>query len=99
MAEGNTNIGGIYAIRGQTSTGTASWTTTTTAGFARTKDVPITGVTASMYPEVFFTSTSYTIAMDAEIGPYCEAYAGGIRLFAQSIPTGTVTFDYVVIRG
>jgi len=94
-----TGIETATPLTGQVATGTTSWTTTTTAGFARFKDVAIAGVTATMYPEVFFTAASYTIAQDAEIGPYCETYAGGIRLFAQSIPTGTVTFDYVVVRG
>lgn len=85
-------------ITGQVATSTASWTTTTTAGFARFKDVAIAGVTTTMYPTVAFTTASYVTAVDANIA-LCETYAGGIRLYADAVPSGTVTFDYVVIRG
>lgn len=86
------------AFTGQTSTTNTGWTATTTAGFAQFKDVPITGVTAAMFPSIAFTTATYTIALDANM-TLCSTYAGGIRLFADSVPTGTVTFDYVVTRG
>lgn len=95
---GGTNVAPQPTIRGSASTDNTGWTTTTTAGFAQFKDVPITGVTAAMFPSIAFTTATYTIALDANM-TLCSTYAGGIRLFADSVPTGTVTFDYVVTRG
>lgn len=86
------------AITGQTSTTNTGWTATTDAGFAVKKDVAITGVLSTMYADILFTTASFTIAQDANIG-YATTYNGGVTLYADNAPSGTVTFDYVISKG
>ena len=98
MPAGTTNIGGVYAIWGQISTDTTGWNATTSGGFAVSKNVAITGVTATMYPSIYFTNATFDVANKAGIGAV-DSYAGGVTLFAMVAPTATVTFNYVIIRG
>jgi hypothetical protein len=90
----------IPAIRvtGFTSTGTASWASTTAGGFTVKKDIAIAGVTASDYPEVAFNLSTYAVAQNALL-TYVETYAGGITLYGVSTPSSTVSFDYVILKG
>jgi hypothetical protein len=85
-------------ITGFTSTGTSSWISTTDGGFSFKKDVAIANVTASDYPEVHFNLSTYSIAQDAIIS-YVDAYAGGITLYSKFLPTNTVSFDYIILKG
>jgi hypothetical protein len=85
-------------IVGQETVSTASWTATTTGGFAHKKDVPITGVTSSDYPIIAFVAASYEAAADAGI-TYIETYDGGITLYALEVPSITLTFDYMITKG
>jgi hypothetical protein len=83
---------------GFTSTNTSSWASTTAGGFTVKKDIAITGVIADDYPDVAFNLDTYTIAQNASL-TYVEAYAGGITLYGSATPSGTVSFDYVIIKG
>ena len=51
-----------------------------------------------MYADILFTTASFTIAQDANIG-YATTYNGGVTLYADAAPSGTVTFDYVISKG
>jgi hypothetical protein len=47
---------------------------------------------------VNFTLSSLPVAIGAGVS-YVESYAGGITLFANGVPTGSVTYDYVIVKG
>jgi hypothetical protein len=83
---------------GSASTNASSWSSTTAGGFSVKKNVAIVGVTINDYPEISFNLATYTIAQNASI-TYVETYAGGITLYATATPSGTVTFNYVIIKG
>jgi len=85
-------------ITGFTSTNTSSWISTTDGGFSFKKDIAIANVTTSDYPEVHFNLSTYSVAQDAIIS-YVDAYAGGITLYSRFIPTNTVSFDYIILKG
>lgn len=85
-------------ITGQTSTTNTGWTATTEAGFSLRKDIAIAGVTSTMFCDIMFIGASYTIALNAHIG-YATTYNGGITLYSDYTPSGTVTFDYVITKG
>lgn len=86
-------------VKGQITTDTTSWVSSTgTGNFAYKKSIAITGITTSDYPDVRFTVGTYQVASVAGIS-YVETYAGGITLYATAIPTASVTFDYVIVKG
>ncbi len=103
-ATNNTQLATTAFVRGQTLRGTgvnvtsASWVASGNAEYPFRKDALIAGVVAADYPTlVAFNAATIAIANAANIG-YVECYAGGIRLFAKTAPTGTVTFDYVITK-
>lgn len=67
-------------------------------GMAYRKTVPITGVTATDTVGFYPTLATKEIAQKANVS-HLESYAGGVYLYAKSIPSGSITFDYRVIRG
>lgn len=86
-------------VKGQVTTDTTSWVSSTGTGqFTYKKNIAITGITTADYPDIRFTVSSYTTASTAGIS-YVETYAGGITLYASAIPTASITFDYVIMKG
>lgn len=56
-------------------------------------------VTENDLADVAFDSSTYSIAEDAGVKAYTVEVEGGIKLFAESVPTDTITGKYVVNRG
>lgn len=55
--------------------------------------VPLAGVIASMIPDVTF---SVAALADGDFAPVAECYAGGVYIYASSIPTAAVLIDSIV---
>jgi hypothetical protein len=91
-------IGQATPITGQATTSASGWTSISSNPFTRKKDVAITGVTTLDTPLISFTLSSYPIALDAGI-TYVETTNGGITLYAINMPSGAITFDYVILKG
>lgn len=66
---------------------------TTYADYPYRATIPLAGVIASMVPDVTF---SIAALADCEFAPVAECYAGGIYIYAASIPTAAVLIDSVV---
>lgn len=103
-ADNDTSIATTAYVRAQTIRGAgvsvtnASWIASGNAEYPFKKNAAITGVVAADYPTMIaFTAATIAIANAAGIG-YVECYAGGVTLFAKSMPSGTVTFDYVITK-
>ena len=58
--------------------------------------VALTGVTASMIPEVVFGMTE---AISGMYAPIANTYDGGIHLYATNEPSGAITIPTIVCRG
>lgn len=58
--------------------------------------VVLTGVTASMFPEVVLSPAD---AVSGNFAPVSQTYAGGVYIYAQSKPVGTTTVPTIVVWG
>lgn len=85
-------------LKGTASVGTSAFTASTVSGFTRQANVTVSGVTATDFAFVSFITSSYNTASIAGM-TLAECYGGGIRLYAATTPSTTVTFDYIVIKG
>lgn len=85
-------------LKGQLSVTNSSWVASGNATFPYKKGVAISGVTTSDTPSLAFTAATIGIARDADMA-YVETYGGGIILYAGKVPSGTVTFDYLITKG
>ncbi len=81
-------------LKGQVTVTNTGWAASSIPGYVF-KQAPIAGVAAADYPSGGFIGASFPIAKAAGI-EYVECYAGGIVLAGTSVPTGSVTFDYVI---
>lgn len=98
---GGLTVGQIQAgtlAKGQVSTDNTGWVASGNADLPHRKNVAIAGVVLADKAIVDFTLATLAIATEAGI-TYQETYAGGVTLFAASVPTGTVTFDYAIVKG
>ena len=72
-----------------------AWTETPEApNFPWAGKIPIEGVQASMIPEVSF---SLTDALSGQFAPVCEAYDGGVYIFADAKPEAVVTIPTIIL--
>lgn len=67
------------------------------AGMSYRKIIPITGVTATDTVGFYPTLATKQIAQDANVS-HIESYTGGVYLYSESIPSGSITFDYRVVK-
>lgn len=81
-------------LKGQVTVTNTGWAASSIPGYVF-KQAPIAGVAAADYPSGGFNGASFPIAKAAGID-YVECYAGGIVLAGTSVPTSSVTFDYVI---
>lgn len=58
--------------------------------------VALTGVTATMFPEVVLSPED---AVSGNFAPVSQTYAGGVYIYAQSKPVGTTTVPTIVVWG
>jgi len=61
-------------------------------------DIPITGVLSSDWVDVTVDKEKHSVAGDAEINPTVVEYDGGITVYANIIPSGSITFKWKVVR-
>lgn len=66
----------------------------TYAGYPYRASVALTGVTASMIPEVTFNVDDAT---SGDFAPVATAYSGGIYIYAVSVPASTVTIPTIIV--
>jgi hypothetical protein len=85
-------------FRGQLTVTNASWVVGTYGTYTHRREVAITGVVATDTPLVFFTLATKQIAQVSNIS-HVESYAGGIYLYSNGVPSGSVTFDYRILKG
>ena len=76
-----------------TSVTTASWTSNATyPDFPYRKSVALTGVLANMVPDVVFAPDT---VLEGNLAPVTAAYAGGIYLYAASVPAAAFTIPTI----
>lgn len=85
-------------LTGTASTTNTGWVATTEAGFFFKKDIAITGVLSTMYPQIFFSVATYSIANLANVS-LAVTYNGGVTLYATTTPSGTISFSYIMTKG
>lgn len=98
---GGLTVGQIQAgvlAKGQVSTDNTGWVASGNTELPQKKNVAIASVTTADKAIVDFTLATLAIATEAGI-TYQETYDGGVTLFAANAPSGTVTFDYAIIKG
>lgn len=66
----------------------------TYAGYPYRASVALTGVTASMIPEVTFNVDDAT---SGNFAPVATAYSGGVYIYAVSVPASTVTIPTIIV--
>ena len=78
-----------------TSVTTSSWNADVTyADYGFRKAVTLTGVTATMIPDVVFAPAE---AASGNYASVAVAYAGGIYLYAKAAPAGTITIPTITV--
>lgn len=78
---------------------TSSWTSSTAvSGFNVSATVTTTPSSVTYIPFVNFTTGSYSIAKTAGI-TLAVSDASGFVLYGTSTPSGTVSFNYVYVKG
>ncbi len=87
------------SFRGRITVDNSSWIKGSYGGdYSYRKSVLITGVTGEDTVGFYPILASKLIAQDANVS-HIESYNGGIHLYSESIPTGSIVFDYRIIRG
>lgn len=70
-----------------------------TSEFVYYADITVGGLTANDYAEVNFNRTSQSVATEANICASGETMTGKIRIYAENIPTATISGEYLVTKG
>lgn len=70
----------------------ASNTDQSAAGFGFRAAVALTGVTASMVPDVYFSAAD---AVSGNFSPAAQSYDGGVYIYAASKPTASITIPTI----
>ena len=70
----------------------ASSTDQSAAGFGFRAAVALTGVTASMVPDVYFSAAD---AVSGNFSPVAQSYAGGVYIYAADKPTAAITIPTI----
>lgn len=90
---------GLESLTGTITTDNTGWTQASYgADYQYRKQIAIAGVTNADFPSIAFNLATKEIASDAGMS-HVESYNGGIYLYAESLPTADVTFDYDIERG
>ena len=62
-------------------------------------DIIVAGLTANDYAEVNFDRTSQKITAEANLCLSGETMSGKIRIYAENIPTDSISGEYVITKG
>lgn len=80
-----------------TSVATSAWVADETyTDYPYRATIPLTGVTAASFAEVVLSPAD---AVSGAYAPVCETYAGGIYLYANTVPSAAMTIPAIVIWG
>lgn len=97
-------LGGYASADYQKATSAASGTIPTSGWVSNTGDYPykldlaISGVTATDVVLIFLDKEVADTGQDAGLCPTNESYAGGVTLFAKSVPAVAMDFSCKIIR-
>ena len=75
---------------------TSAWAKDSSSGYYRAKYAD-TNITASLVVNASFNLASLTVAQNAGVLPITESISGGFYIYAKSIPTSSLTFDFVCV--
>lgn len=76
---------------------TTSWASDSTyTDFGYRASVPLTGVTASMMPDVVFDVED---GLSGNYAPVATSYAGGVYIYAADVPDSNITIPTIVVLG
>lgn len=70
-----------------------------TSEFVYYADITVSDLTANDYAEVNFNRASQSVATEANICASGETMTGKIRIYAENIPTATISGEYLVTKG
>ena len=56
-------------------------------------------ITANSLVDIAIDGSTYSIAETAKIKPYTDEIAGGVKVYAESLPTGAISGKYTINRG
>lgn len=80
---------------------TSAWqeNSSETSEFVFFADIPVSGLTAKDYAEVNFNRASQSVAAEAKICAAGETMAGKIRIYSETVPTATLSGEYIIMKG
>lgn len=93
-ATGATGASAVLTFTNKT-VATSAWASSTDqsgAGFGYRAAVALTGVTATMVPDVYLNAAD---AVSGNFSPTAQSYAGGVYIYAANKPTATVTIPTI----
>lgn len=70
-----------------------------TSEFVYYADITVNGLTANDYAEVNFTRASQSVLSEANLCPTGDTMAGKIRLYAENVPSASVSGEYLITKG
>lgn len=70
-----------------------------TSEFVYYADITVNDLTDKDYAEVNFNRASQSVATEANICASGETMTGKIRIYAENIPTATISGEYLVTKG
>lgn len=83
--------------RGTGTIATTGWETVS-GDYTKRYTFAITGVTATDVVSVAIDKDAHDVVQAADFCPTNESYAGGIYLYAKSIPASAIDFSYIVFK-
>ena len=70
-----------------------------TSEFVYYADITVNDLTDKDYAEVNFSRASQSVATEANICASGETMTGKIRIYAENIPTATISGEYIITKG
>ena len=69
---------------------TTGWTASGLQGFAYTVTITGSTITADMLPTLIVSDADWSKAVACQLAPFCETIAGGLKIYANSIPSTAI---------
>lgn len=66
------------------------WTANGLQGYGYTVTITNSTITADMLPTLIVSDTDWSRAVACQLAPFCEAIAGGLKVYANSIPSTAI---------
>lgn len=80
---------------------TSAWNenSSETSEFVYYADITVSGLTANDYAEVNFNRASQSIIAEANLCSSGETMSGKIRIYAENVPSSSISGEYIVTKG